>query len=88
MRAGMPAIDDDALAQAQRAAGDGSVWLFSSSEAIANLGRLLPQQDWSGARAIATHERIAQAARNAGFGVVCPSRPAEADVVAALESFG
>lgn len=83
-----PALDDEDRARAQRAAGDGSVWLFSSSEAIANLCRLLPRQDWSGARAIATHERIAQAARDAGFGVVCPSRPTEADVVAALESFG
>lgn len=84
----MPVLGDEARAQAQRAAADGSVWLFSSSEAIANLRRLLPQQDWSDARAIATHERIAQAACDAGFGVVCPSRPAQADVVAALESFG
>ncbi|WBY00863.1 uroporphyrinogen-III synthase [Ramlibacter tataouinensis] len=76
----------DALAQAQRAASDGSVWLFSSSEAIANLRRLLPQQDWAQAQAIATHERIAQAARAAGFGSVRSSRPAEADVLAALES--
>lgn len=84
----MPSVGAEDLAQAQRSAGDGSVWLFSSSESIANLRRLLPQQDWSRACAIATHERIAQAAREAGFGVVCPSRPAQADVVAALESFG
>ena len=32
--------------------------------------RLLPAQDWSQARALATHPRIAQAARLAGFGVV------------------
>lgn len=82
----MPQVGNEELAQARRAAADGSVWLFSSSEAIANLRRLLPQQDWSQARAIATHERIAHTAREAGFGVVRPSRPAEADVVAALES--
>jgi len=84
----IPEVGGEALAQARRAASDGSVWLFSSSEAIANLRGLLPQQDWSQARAIATHERIAQAAQAAGFGVVCPSRPAQADVVVALESFG
>lgn len=84
----MPAWAGQASEQARQACSDGSVWLFSSSEAIGNLQRLLPGQDWSGARALATHERIGQAARAAGFGVVCLSRPAEADVVAALESIG
>ncbi|MBC5768353.1 uroporphyrinogen-III synthase [Ramlibacter albus] len=63
------------------------VWLFSSSQAIANLRNLLPQADWSGARAVATHPRIAQAARECGFGAVLESRPAFDAVVAALESF-
>jgi uroporphyrinogen-III synthase len=69
-----------------QAAIDGSVWLFSSSEAIANLQALLPQQSWSQARAIATHARIGQAAKNAGFSVVCESRPVLASVVASIES--
>jgi uroporphyrinogen-III synthase len=69
-------------------ADDATVWLFSSSEALANLGALLPGRSWSRARAIATHERIAQAAREAGFGVVCLSRPVESAVIATLESFG
>jgi uroporphyrinogen-III synthase len=63
------------------------VWLFSSSQAIAHLRALLPQQDWSRSRALATHPRIAQTARLAGFGVVCESRPGLDAVVAALESF-
>jgi uroporphyrinogen-III synthase len=71
---------------ARQAAGDGSVWLFSSSEAIANLLQLLPGQDWGQARAVATHARIAQAAREAGFAVVCESRPALDSVVASIES--
>ncbi len=74
------------LALAQAAAQDGSIWLFSSSEAISNLLRLLPQQDWSAARALATHPRIAQVARDAGFGVVWESRPSLKDVVASIES--
>ena len=77
--------DEQALAAS---ADEEAVWLFSSSEAIANLGALLPGRSWSGARAIATHERIAQAARDAGFGVVCLSRPVESAVIATLESFG
>jgi uroporphyrinogen-III synthase len=71
---------------ARRAATDGSVWLFSSSEAIANLKALMPDQSWQQARAVATHPRIAQAAREAGFGVVCESRPLLGDVVASIES--
>jgi uroporphyrinogen-III synthase len=62
---------------------DGSVWLFSSSEALAHL----PQgTDWSQARAIATHSRIAQAAQAAGWGVVIESRPALDDIVGSIES--
>jgi len=71
---------------ASQAACDGSVWIFSSTEAVSNLATLLPQQDWSQARAVATHERIAMAARTLGFGVVLSTRPAVADVVASLES--
>ncbi|WP_367848988.1 uroporphyrinogen-III synthase [Rhodoferax sp. WC2427] len=81
-----PVFSPDQLRQAQQACGDGSVWLFSSSEAIAHLQTLLPGQDFRTARAVATHGRIAQAARRAGFGVVCESRPLLADIVASIES--
>ena len=46
------------------------VWLFSSSEAVANLQALHAQADWSRSRALASHPRIAQAAREAGFAEV------------------
>jgi len=61
---------------------DGSVWLLSSSEALAHL----PAGDWSRARAVATHPRIAEAARAAGWGVVVQSRPEIADIVGSIES--
>jgi uroporphyrinogen-III synthase len=64
------------------AAADGSVWLFSSSEALGHL----PPADWSTARAVATHPRIAEALRAAGWGVVAESRPALDDIVASIES--
>jgi uroporphyrinogen-III synthase len=63
-----------------------AVWVFSSSEAIANLQQWLPHQVWTHARAVATHPRIAQAARNAGFGVVCESRPGLDAVLASIKS--
>lgn len=81
-----PQLDGGQLQAAQAAVQDGSVWLFSSSEALHNLQTLLPQQDWRAARAVATHARIAAAAREMGFGLVRESRPALADVMASVES--
>jgi uroporphyrinogen-III synthase len=45
-------------------------WLFSSSEAIAHLQSLVPGASWSTAQAWCTHPRIADRAREAGFGEV------------------
>ncbi len=81
-----PAFSAKQQALAQAGASDGSVWLFSSSEALANLASALPGFAWSGARAVATHARIADTARGLGFGVVCESRPQLASVVASIES--
>lgn len=51
-------------------------WLFSSSEALGHLPDVAPGVDWSAAQALATHARIAEAARRLGFGrvgLVAPS---------------
>jgi uroporphyrinogen-III synthase len=72
--------------QAEQAATDGSVWCFSSSQAISHLQQLLPAQNWAQTRCIATHARIAQYAQTIGFGEVHAARPLVADVVASLES--
>ena len=82
----VPPWGEEERACARRAAGDGSLWLFSSSEAAGNLRALLPGQSWAQARALATHPRIAQAVRALGFGSVGESRPAFDDVVASIES--
>jgi uroporphyrinogen-III synthase len=72
--------------QAIQAAGDGSVWCFSSSQAIAHLAQALPQQSWHQARCLATHPRIAKTAQNLGFGEVHTARPSLGDVLRSLES--
>lgn len=77
-------LDDRALVAA--AAADGSLWLFSSSEAIANLAAAVPGLAWQHARALVTHARIGQAASQAGFGTVLVSRPTLADLMASIES--
>jgi uroporphyrinogen-III synthase len=83
---GLPRLSPEQLQLARQAASDGTVWLFSSSEAVANLQACLPGQDWGAARAVATHERIAAAARAAGFALVRESRPSLADIMVSLES--
>lgn len=71
---------------ARQAASDGSLWLFSSSEAVANLQQLLPRQQWTQGFALTTHERIANKALSVGFGRILHSRPSLKDVVASIES--
>ena len=83
---GAPAWSEAERAAARAAASDGSLWLFSSSEAAGHLAQLLPGQDWSRARALATHPRIAAAVRALGFRDVRESRPAFGDVLASIES--
>jgi uroporphyrinogen-III synthase len=83
---GAPRLAPAEVALAQQAAQDGSVWLLSSSEAVAHLSEALPGQHWGAARALTTHPRIAEAARAAGFGTVGECRPALEDVVASIES--
>jgi uroporphyrinogen-III synthase len=86
-----PVWDAAQRALARAALQDGSVWLFSSSEAAANLGALtrdlLPGLALHTARAVATHPRIAHAARAAGFGAVTAARPALDAVIRSIESF-
>jgi len=97
---GTPAWTDAEYAQAARARDDGAIWLFSSSECVAHLETLTQsapvtwrdsagsaQSYWSGSVALATHPRIAKAARAAGFGTVHLTRPGLADVLASIESF-
>lgn len=81
-----PVWSPSVQALAQAAACDGSVWLLSSSQAVMHLQTCMPGQSWQAARAVATHARIAQAARQAGFGVVRVSSPSIADVLASIES--
>ena len=74
------------------------VWLFSSAEAIDRLqeivgdARLAPPAaahvDWSAARAVCTHPRIAARARKLGFGQVDEARATLDAVVGCIQSIG
>jgi uroporphyrinogen-III synthase len=81
-----PIFDAAQQALAEAAAQDGSVWLFSSSEAVSNLQRSLPDQSWQRARALVTHPRIGHAVRAAGFGDVQEVHPTLPAVLASIES--
>ena len=82
----VPAFTQAQQDRVHSASTDGSVWLFSSSQAVANLANGFPRLSWAQARAVGTHPRIAQTARSHGFGVVCESRPTLTDVIASIES--
>lgn len=81
---GAPEFTQAQRESAVQAATDGSVWLFSSTEAVSNLRACLSGQSWAAARAVATHPRIAAAARQAGFGLVQESRPTLPELVGCL----
>jgi uroporphyrinogen-III synthase len=83
-----PLLAEAQVQRAKAASTDGSVWLFSSSEAVANLASQphLSRLDWRRARAVATHPRIADTLRAAGWGVVVESRPALQDIKAVVRS--
>ena len=68
----------ETLAAAQRSP-EAHLWLFSSSQALRNLRTLAAAADWSRSRAGATHPRIAEQAREIGFGdvVTVPVTPSE-----------
>lgn len=72
------------LRRAHAAVAAHSWWLLSSSEAVRHLRAALPDLPLAQARALATHPRIAAAARAAGFGLVRDCRPTVADVAAVL----
>jgi uroporphyrinogen-III synthase len=67
-------------------ADDDAVWLFSSSEAIANLEQAAGAGRFAAARAVATHPRIAARARGLGFAVVVEAAPGLDAVIACLQS--
>lgn len=78
------AVLAEAVAQPRR-----HLWLFSSSQAVGHLAELAGGADWSSSRALASHPRIAQAARALGFGRVdaaAPTLPALAAQLASIES--
>ena len=81
----------DALAQAalQQALAQPSAccWLFSSSEAVGHLPALAPAVHWAAAAALASHPRIAAAARQLGFGRVRQVSPSPEAVAKALREW-
>lgn len=83
---GAPRWDASQMACARRAATDGAVWVFSSAEAVRHLHDLMPGQDWALARAVATHDRIALAVQQLGFGRVALAAPTVERVLASIES--
>lgn len=73
-----------AEARAAVADPERSCWLLSSTEAIDHLASVLPGADWARAWALASHPRIADRARQAGFGRIGLIAPGIQGVLDAL----
>lgn len=82
----IPVWGPDERAQLTQALQAQAWWFFSSSEAVGNLRQLLPGHDWGQARALCTHDRIAAAARAAGFGRVAEAAVGPEALAAFLQS--
>ncbi|MBC7728076.1 MAG: uroporphyrinogen-III synthase [Microbacteriaceae bacterium] len=82
----VPVLDAPAQAVLQQALAQPSAccWLFSSSEAVGHLPALAPAANWAAAAALASHPRIAEAARRLGFGRVRQVLPSPEAVTKAL----
>lgn len=65
-----PELSPAQQTRARQAIGDGSWWLFSSSEAAQHLVQACPGLPVQQARALATHPRIAQRLQQSGWGRV------------------
>lgn len=69
--------------QAARAHPAAHAWVFSSAEAVQQLAQATPGAAWGSSQAVATHPRIAQAVREAGFGRVQEAAGAQLPAVLA-----
>lgn len=95
-RRGPPPLDEAQRARLRRALDEptGHLWLFSSSEAVDQLGPSAGvdapalRARLAEATAIATHPRIAERLRAAGCATVRPCRPELSAVVACIQSPG
>lgn len=85
-RRARPQWSEEQVALAREAAGARSLWLFGSAQAVQHLREMLPGQQWSEVTALATHERIARAAREAGFGGVHTCAPVLESAIASIKS--
>lgn len=83
---GAPRLNSEEQALMARALAQPAafVWLLSSSESIDHLQALAPAADWSVALAMASHPRIAERARELGFGRVIELKPSPEAVAQAL----
>ncbi len=75
-----------ALIDAALASPRAHLWFFSSSQAIDPLLQARPPKAWWASRAMATHPRIAEHAKAAGFAEVLGCRPDVASVFACIQS--
>lgn len=63
-----------------------AVWLFSSSECVQHLLACAPARSWQSHTALTTHPRIAEQARQSGFGRTIETLPTLQSITASIKS--
>lgn len=81
-----PEATPDLLQRISELRGQQAVWLFSSSECVQHLVRCNTTWSWQAHTALATHPRIAQQVRQAGFGNVIETLPTVQGITASIKS--
>lgn len=81
-----PATTPALLHTIERLRTQQAAWLFSSSECVQHLVLCNPAWSWQPHTALATHPRIAQQARQAGYGHVIETLPTLQSITASIKS--
>lgn len=81
-----PTVTPQWLAQIEILRQQHALWLFSSSECVQHLVQSHSAWSWQAHTALATHPRIAQQARDAGFGCVVETMPSVQSITASIKS--
>lgn len=81
-----PAVSPELLSQIATLRMERAVWLFSSSECLQHLVNCNTSWSWGNHTAFVTHPRIAQQARQAGFGQIVQTQPTIQGVMASIKS--
>jgi uroporphyrinogen-III synthase len=79
-------LDSEQIKRVSAFVKEGAIWLFSSSAALEGLVKQCPDLDWSKAKVVVTHPRIAQLAEKLGWHHISIAPPGIPSLLASIKS--